>query len=152
MNFSKTLDSLNRTLLIEKPKAYSLDLNAASLIKSCLTKRYQHCKIGNSFSTWERIIAGVPQESIFGSLFFNIFINGIFLYFENLGLCNYADNSTVYASGESLSINIEYSKADFLRISTCFHENLMVLHSDKYHFMILGDSNCTCNFAKKKNF
>ena len=60
MNFSKTLDSLNRTLLIEKPKAYSLDLNAASLIKSCLTNRYQHCKIGNSFSTWERIIAGVP--------------------------------------------------------------------------------------------
>ena len=29
------------------------------------------------------------------------------------------------------------------------HENLMVLNPDKCHFMVLGDSNCTCNFAYK---
>ena len=68
-----------------------------------------------------------------------------FLYIENSDLCNYAD-STLY-SGESLSIIIGNLKADFLRISKWFHENFMVLNPDKCHFMVLGDSNCTCNFT-----
>ena len=55
---------------------------------------------------------------------FNIFINDIFLYIENSDLCNYPDDSTVYASGESLSMIIENLKADFLRIPKWIHENL----------------------------
>ena len=79
MDLSKAFETLNHNLLIEKPKVYGLDLNAALFIKGCLTNRYQRCKIRNSFSKWEIIIAEVPQGSIFGSLLFNIFINDIFL-------------------------------------------------------------------------
>ena len=28
-----------------------------------------------------------------------------------------------------------------------FCENIMVLNLEKYHFMVLGDSYCTCNFT-----
>ena len=66
----------------------------------------------DSFSEWERIIAGVPQESILGPLNFNIFVNEVFLYIEHSDLCNYSYNSTAYASGKSLSIIIERLKAD----------------------------------------
>ena len=103
MDLSKAFATLNHNLLVAKLEAYGLDLNAASFIKSYYTNRYQRCKIGDSFSEWERIIAGVAQGSILGSIFFNIFINDIFLYIENSDLCNYADDSTLYASGESLS-------------------------------------------------
>ena len=112
MELSKAFDTLNRNLLIEKPKAYGLDLDTASFIKSCLTNRYQRRKIGNSFSKWETIIAGVPQGSILRSILFNIFIN-IFLYIENADLCNYADDSTVYAFGKSLSVIIKNLKLIF---------------------------------------
>ena len=37
MDLSKAFDTLNQKLLIEKPKVYGLNLNAASFIKSCLT-------------------------------------------------------------------------------------------------------------------
>ena len=57
------------------------------------------------------------------------------MYIENSDLCNHADDSTLYASGESLSIIIENLKADFLRISRWFHGNFMVLIPDKCHFM-----------------
>ena len=95
----------------------------------------------------ERIIAGEPQRPTLGPLLFNIFINDIFLYIENSDLCDYAGDSTLYTSRESLSIIIENLKANFLWISKWFHENFMVLNHDKCHFMVLGDLNCTCNFT-----
>ena len=52
-----------------------------------------------------------------------------------------------YASGESLYIIVEKIKTDFLRIPMWFCENIMVLNLEKYHFMVLGDSYCTCNFT-----
>ena len=43
------------------------------------------------------------------------------------------------------NIIIENLKADFLWISKWFHENFMVLNPKKCHFMVLGNSNFTCN-------
>ena len=137
MDFSKTFDTLNYNLLVSKLRAYGLDLNAVSLIKSYLSNRYQRCKIGDSFNGWERIIAGVPQGSLLGSLLFNIVVKDIFLYFKNSDLCNYADDSTLYASGEPLSIIIGNLQANFLRILIWFHKHFMVLNPDKCHFMVL---------------
>ena len=91
--------------------------------------------------------AGVPYGSILGPLLSNIFINDIFLYIENSDLCNYADDSTLFVTGESLSIIIENLKSNLLRISKWFHENFMVLNPDKCHVMVLGDLSFTCNLT-----
>ena len=61
-NLSKTFDTLNDNLLVAKLKAYGLNF-AAWFIKSYLTNRYQGCKIGDSFSEWEKIMAGVLLTS-----------------------------------------------------------------------------------------
>ena len=68
-------------------------------------------------------------------------------FIEHSDLFNYADDSTLYESGEFLSIIIENLKTGFLKISKWFHKNFMVLNPDKFHFMVLGDLNCTCNFT-----
>ena len=55
MDLSQTFGTLNHKLLVANLKAYGLDSNTASFIKSYLANRYQRCKIEDSFSEWERI-------------------------------------------------------------------------------------------------
>ena len=70
MDLTKAFDTLNHNLLVAKLNVCGLNLNAASFLKSYLANRYQRCKIGDSFSEWERIIAEVTQGSILGPLIF----------------------------------------------------------------------------------
>ena len=48
-------------------------------MESYFTNRKYKTKIGGSFSKYQRIVTGVPQGSISGPLFLNIFINDLFL-------------------------------------------------------------------------
>ena len=52
LDLFKAFDSMNHELLLTKLKAYGLDSNSATFMKSYLTNRFQRCKINNSFSEW----------------------------------------------------------------------------------------------------
>ena len=99
MDLSKAFDSLNHKLLIKKLQGYSFDKKSLSFIESYFTNGKQRTKIGDSFSKYQRIITGVPQGSIWVPLFFNIFINDLFLSIDKSTLSNYADDNILYTSG-----------------------------------------------------
>ena len=98
MDLSKAFNSLNRELLLAKLKAYGVDSNSVTFMKSYLTNRLQRCKINNSYSEWGKVLNGVPQGSISGSLLFNIFLSDIFLSLQKYDLANCVDDSTLYTS------------------------------------------------------
>ena len=60
-----------------------------------LKNRKQRTKIGSSYSIWEDITSGVPQDSILGLLLINVFICDIFLEYENNYFTIYADNTKI---------------------------------------------------------
>ena len=74
-NLSEAFDNLNHELLLTKIKAYGLDSNSVTFMKSYLTNRLQRCKINTSFSERREVLNFVPQGSILGPLLFEIFLN-----------------------------------------------------------------------------
>ena len=82
IDFSKPYDCLPYDLLVEKLHAYDFGLSSLQLIYSYLTSRKQCVKIKSTYSSWLDVKSFIPQESILGTLFFNIFINEIFYAIE----------------------------------------------------------------------
>ena len=62
----------------------------------------QRIKINSEYSSWEEILFGVTQGSIFGPLLFNIFLCDLCLIMENINIASYADDNTPYTTGNSM--------------------------------------------------
>ena len=107
-NSNKAYDSLPHDLLVAKFEAYGIDKNGVNLIHNYLPNRKQRTKISSSYSEWYDIVRGVPQGSILGPLFFNLFINDLFLFIERTNICNFADDNTIYSCNINLQTILKY--------------------------------------------
>ena len=140
MDLCKAYDSLPHDLLVAKFEAYGIDKNGLNLIHNYLTNRKQRTKISSSYSEWYDIVRGVPQGSILGPLFFNLFINDLFLFIERTNICNFTDDSTIYSCNINLQTILKDPKYDMQNILKWFKVNSMKPNPKKFQFMILGKS------------
>ena len=54
--------------------------------------------LGDTRSDWQEVRRGVPQGSVLGPMFFNIFINDLFLHIKTVQLNMYADDGQLYTA------------------------------------------------------
>ena len=73
-----------------------------------------------------------------GPVLFNIFINDIFLLKLDSDLCNFADDTTLYACGCSLDDFVPRLENDLSALIKWFFENGMVANAGKFQMMFLG--------------
>ena len=93
---------------------------ALELIHSYLSERQQRVKINGSFSTSKQTSLGVPQGSVLGPLLFNIYINDFFYLVKDTEVCNYADDTTIFACGSDLVSVLESLEGDAALLSLWF--------------------------------
>ena len=103
-DLSKAFDCINHDLLIAKLHAYGFSLESLTFIQSYL-----------------------PQGSIPGLLFFNIFICGLFIDDIDIDLANYADHTTPYAYDLELDKVIKSLKKILISFLTSFQITFLKL-------------------------
>ena len=160
MDLSKAFDCIRHDLLIAKLHAYGFSRDALLLVHSYLENRQQRVKINGSFSSYKHLQLGVPQGSVLGPLFFNIYINDLLLSIQETDICNYADDTTIYTCDTRLENVVSRLENDSKIIIEWFRNNYMKLNEDKCHFMIFGErtnqdvginiGNCTVNNSQEE--
>ena len=140
MDLSKAFDCLPHNLLIAKLGAYGIGKKSLKFIQSYLNNRKHRVKIGSHFSTWATSNVGVPQGSIWGPTFFNVFINDLILMIVLCDICNFADDNSLYAIDKELRNVIKKLLHDLDIALEWFKNNEMVANPEKFQ-VIFPNSN-----------
>ena len=132
-DLSKAFDCICHDLLVAKLHAYGLSLPALKMIQDYLLNRKQRSKIRSSYSAWENIISGIPQGSILGPRWFNIFLCDLFLEHEDCCFTNYADDTNPYVVANNTAEVIENLTIITQKLFIWFANNQMKANHDKCH-------------------
>ena len=140
IDLSKAFDCLPHELILEKLKFYGMEDKAVALLFSYLSSRYQRVKLGDTFSDWTGVAAGVPQGSILGPLLFNIFMNDLNFAIERCKFMNYADDTKIHTADPNPQVVEEDINRDLANTLHWFQQNGMKANPEKYQALVLGNS------------
>ena len=138
MDLSKAFDTRNHPLLLAKLHAYGCSKQDLAIICSYLSNRKQRMEINNVFSSWKNLILGVPQGSVLGPLLFKIYLNELFFFLKDVGICNFADDTTTYISDKSLENVLKSLEKNSMLAIRWFENNYMKLNTDKCRLILSG--------------
>ena len=138
-NLSKAFDCLPHELIIAKLNAYGFKLPALKLMHSYLSHRKQRTKVNHAYSSWDEILFGVPQGSIPGPILFKIFLSDLLLVISNTDFSSYADDNTIYDSGNSIDDVISSLQESAENLFQWFSHNQMKGNTDKCHLTVSTD-------------
>ena len=94
LDLSKAFDTINHELLIAKMYAYGFSIDALKIVHPYLSDCWQRTKI----DAGRKILQGMPQGSVYGPKWFNIYLNDLLDFtFLNTEVCNIAHDITPYA-------------------------------------------------------
>ena len=139
LDLSAAFDLVEPNLLIQKLRIYGLDEDYLSWVESYLTDRYQAVWIDHVLSQFLHCPVGVPQGSNLGPLFFLIFFNDL-PYNLECDVDNYADDTTLTATGKSVEEIGNKLTEDCLVVSQWMRSNMLKLNPGKTHILTVGTS------------
>ena len=132
-------DCLSHDLLIAKLHVYGCNLPSLKLLNCYLRNRRQRIKINSFYTSWAKILFGVPQGSILGPILFKIFLSNLFIFIKNKDAASYVDNTTSYETGGNSAYAIHNLEVLENTLLNWFDDNSMKANPDKYHHLLSGN-------------
>ena len=137
----KAFDCINHEPFIAKLNAYRFDSPSLKFISAYLNFRKQKTRVGSTFSDYLNILFSVPQVSIAGPLFFNAYTCDMFFQIDTSELCSYADDNTLFASGQNHEKLINSLQSTLNGMLKWYQEYYFRANADKCHLFLIPFSN-----------
>jgi hypothetical protein len=137
-DLSKAFDRIDHGLLLIKLESFGFSDNLVELIRSYLSDRFMYVGVNGYASKPFKQESGVPQGSVLGPLFFNIFINDLV---DDLDVPHllFADDMKIYLTIDSID--------DALRLQDCIEE---ISRRCKLNNLVLNHLKCSIvSFTRK---
>ena len=128
---SKAFDSINHQTLFKKLEFYGIRGNVLSWFKSYLLDRFIKVKIRNTVSNSYVMSYGTSQGSVLGPLMYLILANDLVKSLKISNCISFADDTTVFASGNNLKFLYCKINEDLKCLSDWFDSNSLTLNIDK---------------------
>ena len=136
IDFSKAFDTVKHDILLSKLQHYGIRGIINDWFRDYLTNRTQSTKISDKFSSPQHIQYGVPQGSALGPLLFLLYVNDIANIFENTKSILFADDATLYTTGENLRDLIYTANTDLHTFHTWCVSNRLTVNFNKTFYML----------------
>ena len=123
---------------------YGCNRTCLNWFQSYLSRRCQNVYYDKNIKSDVTFLGqGIPQGPILGPLCFNLYVNDMPLIMQNVQVCMYADDTTLFCVGECKD-SIEKNLQDALNSLTNWcHKNRMVINAKKSSCMLI------CNRQKR---
>jgi hypothetical protein len=138
IDLRKAFDTVNHDKLIKKICNIGASNALLKWLLSYLSQRTQKVSFNGCISNALHVNTGVPQGSILGPLLFLIFVNDVPSTITHSKISMYADDTTMYVSGNDVNIISKQLTEDLSAIKVWLDENKLFLNTDKTHVMLIG--------------
>ena len=128
-----------------KLEMYGIRGTANKWIESYLTDRYQFVQYDTVSSSKKKIICGVPQGSILGSLLFLIYINDLVKISTKYFTLMFAEDTSIFISASDIYMMEKTLNDEMKKVDTWLKVNKLSLNISKTHFMLFkGNKTAHC--------
>lgn len=131
LDFQRAFETIDRNIMLQKLYMYGIRHVELEWFKSYLDNRQQTTKVNGMKSDGLKNEFGVPQGSILGALLFIIYINDMPNIVQKCKIVLYADDTLIYAEGDSESECRDKMNCDVNNITKWLKMNKLKLNEDK---------------------
>ena len=145
IDLTKAFDVIDHKILIYKLSYYGIKGIPLQWFIDYLCNRKQYVYVNGKISNQVTVECGVPQGSILGPLLFLIYINDIHYTSDKLNYILFADDTSVYLTGNNTNSLISSMNNQLKHIDTWMKRNHLILNVCKTKYMIFGSNSKNVN-------